>query len=562
MRKESLIALLACGCLSSGAFLSAADWIWNPFKGRTQKTTEQPVPIRTSRPDTGRDPFLDSRTRQVSTARASLSDQMTRESSQPITNSTYRLILEESRNYPSDVREKFVLGFSKLSDEEARKRIERIRRSRAQQISTGSSAVAARDYSQDASWQQISYQEPDRTVQPNAPQSAPGVAATTSTLPEWSQFARQFPGHSSTNPDPNGARQTSAEPYSNLSGAEDPFSNPAQDVPATDQSSGMARVPWEVASQAAPRIAPAGHSNTQQLPRIRPANLHDEQSHYVAHYSPQTSAPLQNSAPAQFERPYDGNQPVSNSVSHALPSGSTPGQNLELLISRMESLAEKSQPGNTEASLQQHVTIHVELRLLYLISDQKDRALTAIPGISREEQIFWTRVFWGLTNYLDEQSPATKAERTGIALDQLRQAIQSLQGDAGLKIQNVEFCSEIENFGNYTRYDRDEFAPGQEVLVYCELENFQSERINNSFFRTLLKSSIQIRKPGANGELVDQIPYNPTEDLCRSRRKDFMQGFKYRLPQRMAAGSYVMKLVIEDQLSGKSAESSLNFVVR
>jgi hypothetical protein len=41
-----------------------------------------------------------------------------------------------------------------------------------------------------------------------------------------------------------------------------------------------------------------------------------------------------------------------------------------------------------------------------------------------------------------------------------------------------------------------------------------------------------------------------------------MQGFKYRLPQRMAPGSYVMKLVIEDQLSGKSAENSLNFVVK
>jgi hypothetical protein len=41
-----------------------------------------------------------------------------------------------------------------------------------------------------------------------------------------------------------------------------------------------------------------------------------------------------------------------------------------------------------------------------------------------------------------------------------------------------------------------------------------------------------------------------------------MQGFKYRLPQRLTAGSYVLELTIEDQLSGKSARSLSNFVVK
>jgi hypothetical protein len=519
--------------------------------------------MRTTRVNAARDPFLNVSSRQESAGRTSFQSQQTgQRSAGPITNATYRLILEESRNYPADVRQKFVRGFSRLSDAEARKRIERIRRARAQQSPTHSQAVAGRDYSKDASWEQMSYQQTDNSPARKPAEGAPGVAATQSTLPEWSQFAQQLPGQSSTSPSSNGTTRTTAKPYPNPFGTEDPFSNPTPAARTTAPPSGVARVPRQSSSQPQIRVTPAGHSTTQQLPIIRPANLRNDESHYASHYTPETSAPQQNREEAQSERPYDEKQTLSNATSNATASTSTEGQNLESLISQMESLAEKSHPGTTDDSLQKHVTTHVELRLLYLISDEKDRALTAIPGISREEQVFWTRVFWGLANYLDEASPATKAERTSVALDQMRHAIQSLQGDARLKIENVEFCSEIENFGNYTRYDRDEFTPGQEILVYCELENFQSERVDNGFYRTLLKSSIQIRKPGANGQLIDKVPYNPTEDLCHSRRKDFMQGFKYRLPQRMAPGSYVMKLVIEDQLSGKSAENSLNFVVK
>lgn len=552
MRKESLIALFVCGCLSWGSSSAEAQWSWNPFAKRTETNTEPTIPSRSNSLRTPVDPSVSQNDRPQFAGQTSLQANPQLPSAKPITNSTYRLILEESKNYPLEVRQNFVKGFSKLTDTEARQRIERIRLARAEQEKTRTNSVAAGDYSRNVSWEQISYKQTEKNPEPQLTQNTPGVAATRSTLPDWSQFTQQTPGHSSTNSaSNNSARQT-----------DDPFANQSQATRAADGQNGMARVPQQDDSQTGPRIVPTGHAPAG-LPKIRPATVSDDQSHYATHYVPGgTSAPQQNVDRAQAARPYDSFQAVSQKTPRFTSSTTTDEGDLEAIIAQMELSVQQSQPGTTEASLQKHVTTHVELRLLYLVSSEKDRALTAIPGLNREEQIFWTRVFWGLTNYLDHDSTLTKTERTTVALDQLRNAIQSLQGDAGLTIRNIEFCSEIENFGNYTRYDEDQFAPGQEILLYCELENFKSEQIDNGVYRTLLKSSIQIHQAGSQGGPIDQVPYNPTEDLCRSQRKDFMQGFKYRLPQRLTAGSYVLELVIEDQLSGQSARSSLNFVVK
>lgn len=229
------------------------------------------------------------------------------------------------------------------------------------------------------------------------------------------------------------------------------------------------------------------------------------------------------------------------------------------MIDQAEASVAASHPGQSEREYQAHITRHVELRMLYLLSGQRERAIAAIPGIQANEQAFWTRVFWSLSNYLDEENYPDRADRTAAALNQMRAAILSLQGNAPLSIGRATFCTDIESFGNYTRFEKDEFRLGQEVLIYAELENFQSERTPDGKYRTLLKSSVRLTQ---DGRAVDEVQYNATEDLSRSRRQDFMQGFRYQLPQRLTPGNYVLQLTIEDQLSSKSAQYSLNLTIR
>ena len=250
--------------------------------------------------------------------------------------------------------------------------------------------------------------------------------------------------------------------------------------------------------------------------------------------------------------------PVTQSTTFGRANQS-PQAGLAQLIEQSEAAVKASHPGQSEQEYQAHITRHVELRMLYLLAGQRDRAIAAIPEIQPNEQAFWTRMFWSLSNYLDEQNYPDKSDRTAAALSQMRAAILSLQGNAHLAIDRATFCTDIESFGNYTRFEKDEFTPGQEVLVYAELENFQSERTTDGKYRTLLKSSVRLVQ---DGRVIDEVQYNATEDLSHSRRQDFMQGFRYQLPQRLTPGNYSLQLTIEDQLSSKSAEYSLNLKVR
>ena len=55
-----------------------------------------------------------------------------------------------------------------------------------------------------------------------------------------------------------------------------------------------------------------------------------------------------------------------------------------------------------------------------------------------------------------------------------------LQEKAKLELRNVTFCHKISSFGNYEKYARDEFSPGQEVLLYAEVANIHSEPITDA----------------------------------------------------------------------------------
>lgn len=254
-------------------------------------------------------------------------------------------------------------------------------------------------------------------------------------------------------------------------------------------------------------------------------------------------------------------QAVQTSGIPSAPPRAYTSQELNSLIQRAEEDVVRAIPGQTEAQHQDYITKHVELRMLYLLSGQRDRALTAIPAIGADEQTFWTQVFWGLVGYLDAERYPERTVRTTNTLDQLRKAVQSLQGQANLSVRQAVFCSNINSFGDYTKFAQEEFSPGAEVLIYSELDNFKSERTPEGQFRTVLKSSIKVMPHGSQ-QPIDEVQYNSTEDVCRSFRQDFMQGFKYRLPQRIAPGAYELMLTVEDQLSGKSATYSLNFLVR
>lgn len=235
---------------------------------------------------------------------------------------------------------------------------------------------------------------------------------------------------------------------------------------------------------------------------------------------------------------------------------------LQRMIDQANAELAHATPGATEGEKQRYIEKHVNLRMLYLIAAQQERALQVIPGIDSVEQEFWQQIFWSLANYLDRDAIPDTSDRATQTVAQLRAAIQRLEGSAKLEMRNVNFCHKISSYGNYERFPREEFTPGQPILVYAEVENFQSESTPGGYFRTVLNSTIDIYQAGPNGKLVQSIPFQPTEDLSRNRRRDYFHSWELSIPPRISMGPHVMRLTIEDQFSRKTATYSLNFIVK
>lgn len=237
-----------------------------------------------------------------------------------------------------------------------------------------------------------------------------------------------------------------------------------------------------------------------------------------------------------------------------------PRAKLEELISQLEAEVARLEPGTTEAAQTEYIQYHVYLRLLYLMADHPERALTAIPGIDSSDQEFWQQTLWAMANYFDTQHLPSAKDRAGQAVAQLATATQRLKEKADLEIHNMAFCREISAFGSFVRFPRDEFRPGDSALLYAEIENFKSEMTIDGQYRTLIRSTVEILSP--SGEVRWHKEFPATEDLCNSYRRDYYHNYKFLIPDRLPLGPHQLKLTAFDELSGKLVSQSINFVVR
>ena len=129
-----------------------------------------------------------------------------------------------------------------------------------------------------------------------------------------------------------------------------------------------------------------------------------------------------------------------------------------------------------------------------------------------------------------------------------------------LALRNVAFCAHIGNYGNWTRFSRNVFTPGQRVFLYADIDNFTSEWTTDKAWHVITKSTITIY--GKTGDRVLEIPFEPNVDTCYSLRRDYYNSYEFSIPEQCAPGPHKLKLTIKDELSGKTASSTIDFIVK
>ncbi len=199
-----------------------------------------------------------------------------------------------------------------------------------------------------------------------------------------------------------------------------------------------------------------------------------------------------------------------------------------------------------------------KLRLLQLAAGQRDDALRPLTGTSGAEQEFWGEQLFGLATLLDDQRIPDAQRRAAEAAQHLREATAKLGQAATLVVRNLAFCTEVTSYGVFKPFSKYEFKPGQEVLLYAELENFASEASEKGY-HTSLKSSYQILD--SRGARVADQDFAVTEELCRNPRRDFFIRYFVYMPKRIYDGHYTLQLTIEDELSKKVGQSTIEFTI-
>jgi hypothetical protein len=206
----------------------------------------------------------------------------------------------------------------------------------------------------------------------------------------------------------------------------------------------------------------------------------------------------------------------------------------------------------------EEIAAHARLRMLYLLSGRRDDALKPIPAVAPGTQDFWSNEFYGLAALLGGASSATPSRLAAEAHRPLDEAAARLAESCPLVLNSLAFVTEVQSYGVFKPFEKYEFAPGQKLLLYAEVNNFKSTETEKGFV-TSLKSSYQIFEPG--GRRVAEHEFNVNEETCRNRRRDFFIGYEFCLPKRIYSGKHVLKLTVEDVASGKVGESSIEFTV-
>jgi hypothetical protein len=198
------------------------------------------------------------------------------------------------------------------------------------------------------------------------------------------------------------------------------------------------------------------------------------------------------------------------------------------------------------------------LRLLYLAVERNADAARGVEDFAPPEREFWKHQVHGLGVFLDDQGAPVADRRARLALRELQEGMHHLAAASGLDVRNLAFCPQVFSFGNFVEFAPSEFRPGQEVLLYAEIDHFAVESRPDGF-ETELQGSYQIFD-GAGRRVAEHV-FPPEKEVCRNRRRDYFVPFRMYLPNRIDPGPYTLQLTVEDLKGQKFGQSSIRFAI-
>lgn len=156
------------------------------------------------------------------------------------------------------------------------------------------------------------------------------------------------------------------------------------------------------------------------------------------------------------------------------------------------------------------------------------------------------------------ESPVIESDAALVAT---RGLYTALQERSELRIPAVELCTRVQTFGVYDVMPDEALVANRanRAIVYIEIDNFLSEKTTAGQYRTTLSGELEVLTSA--GQAIWQHQEPSIVDMSRQRRRDFFLAQMITLPASLGPGEYVLKVSIQDELSGKSTQAIHNFAI-
>ena len=244
-------------------------------------------------------------------------------------------------------------------------------------------------------------------------------------------------------------------------------------------------------------------------------------------------------------------------VSHVKPASSeellAKVSDQELFATLVKTLSNPT-PGETPA---QKASRLIKLRHLKVLAGNPDAIEESLDGMSDSEQSFLRHQLQGLWTMVNPDGHPVPRRRLTHAIEEFRQATYHASAAAdALEVRALNFCSELESYGQFTPFAGNRFKPKQEVILYCEVDNFAANKVADGY-ETNLQGTYDIYDQDGNQVAGQLLP--PDRQVAVRIPRDRFVAYRMNLPADLPAGTYRLQLTMEDLAGKKYGQAEIPF---
>jgi hypothetical protein len=217
-----------------------------------------------------------------------------------------------------------------------------------------------------------------------------------------------------------------------------------------------------------------------------------------------------------------------------------------------------------EKKLHQNVTDYprdlgnqLDYQLLRFVRDEPAPDLSTVSGLTAEDREIISALVDGLSNFRN----TVRADNNLMLSRKIQPLLDMddrLRAKAELTIPTIALCTRVDSFGVYRPVTGIRFAAGREneVIVYCEVSNFNSVQGEDKMWETRLNQEMTLYTESGMAVWPQDSDQQLFVDTAHTHRHDFFIPRRLKLPSELTIGRYLLKVTITEPDTNRMAEAT------